>query len=313
MRGYPRNRLVERSDDGRVVTGSARSRGHLISFEDAGSGTAIVLIPGWTMSAADWWDAGYIDHLASSHRVLAVDPLGNGLTRQAARSRDLPMAGCRDRHHRCAGRRSIDRAVVWGYSRGSCLAAVVAAEFPERFSGLILTAGGDMSVDEEAGAGPGPIYEAMWRGDFEPLWDEYAFSEDDRRYDAEVNDPVALGCMGIAWARYGVTFHLGRVTAPALVLVGARNDPVDAKEDRGRTRHRSPRPAADWTISRSSRAPIWSFRWSTGSWRLTGSNDAPWNEILAEYPLSGWGHVGGLSVPFSGPFDNGATLARVKP
>src|SRR5664279_598120 len=80
MRGYPRNRLTDRSGADPVATKTARSRGYTISFEDAGAGPAIVLIPGWTMSAADWRDAGYVDRLATSHRVLAVDPLGNGLS-----------------------------------------------------------------------------------------------------------------------------------------------------------------------------------------------------------------------------------------
>jgi pimeloyl-ACP methyl ester carboxylesterase len=80
MRSYPRNRLTDRSGARPVVTKTARSRGYAISYEDAGAGPAVVLIPGWTMSAADWRDAGYTDLLATSRRVLAVDPLGNGLS-----------------------------------------------------------------------------------------------------------------------------------------------------------------------------------------------------------------------------------------
>ncbi len=78
MRGYPRNRLTDRSGTGPVVTKTAQSRGYTISYEDAGVGPVIMLIPGATMSAADWRDAGYVDRLASTHRVLSVDPLGNG-------------------------------------------------------------------------------------------------------------------------------------------------------------------------------------------------------------------------------------------
>jgi hypothetical protein len=72
MRGYPRNRLTDRSGADPVITKTTQSRGHTISFEDAGQGPAVVLVPGWTMSAADRPDAGYIDRLATSHRVLSV-------------------------------------------------------------------------------------------------------------------------------------------------------------------------------------------------------------------------------------------------
>ena len=68
------------------------------------------------------------------------------------------------------------------------------------------------------------------RGDFGPFWDEVAFSEDDRRYDTEVNDPVSLGAMSIAQARYGIAFHLSRVTAPALVIIGGNDDPEDSRK-----------------------------------------------------------------------------------
>jgi pimeloyl-ACP methyl ester carboxylesterase len=226
VRGYPRNRLVERSTgQARVVSRTTRSRGYEISFEDAGSGPALLLVPGWTMSAADWWDAGYIDHFAARHRVLAVDPLGNGLSEKphepdAYRFPDvgIDLVAAMD----AAG---VDRAAVWGYSRGASVAVAMAASRPDRVSGLILVGGGDLSVDMEPGTELDPVYEAMCRGDFSPLWTEYQFSDADRRYDAEFNDPIALGAMELANSRFGVELHLDKVSAPALVYVGERDAP----------------------------------------------------------------------------------------
>ena len=152
MRGYPRNRLTDRSGADPVITKTTQSRGHTISFEDAGTGPAIVLIPGWTMSAADWRDAGYIDRLATSHRVLAVDPLGNGLS---DKPHELEAYGWPDvaadlvAAMDAAG---VDRAVAWGYSYGAALAAAVAAEFPDRIAALILCAGGDLTDGQEGHA-----------------------------------------------------------------------------------------------------------------------------------------------------------------
>lgn len=53
VRGYPRNRLTERPADEVVVTKTTQSRGFKISYDDAGQGPVIVLIPGLTMPAAD--------------------------------------------------------------------------------------------------------------------------------------------------------------------------------------------------------------------------------------------------------------------
>jgi pimeloyl-ACP methyl ester carboxylesterase len=181
------------------------------------------------MSAADWWDAGYIDRYSTSHRVLAVDPLGNGLS-------DKPHDPDAYRWPEVAAdiiatldASGIERAVIWGYSRGAGLAAVAAAEFPARVSALILGGCGDLTVDEPAGQAPGSIDEALLRGDFGVLWDEFAFSDEDRRYDTEVNDPVALGAIAVARGRSGISWHLDRVTAPALVVIGGNDDPDDAK------------------------------------------------------------------------------------
>ena len=69
----------------------------------------------------------------------------------------------------------------------------------------------------------------MFHGDFGPLWEAHSFSADDRRYDAEVNDPRALGAMLLGFRRSGYAFDLGRVTAPALDYVGGDNEPDSEK------------------------------------------------------------------------------------
>ena len=155
MRGYPRNRLTDRSSASPVVTKTARSRGYTISYEDAGVGQVIVLITGATMSAADWRDAGYVDLLADDRRVLSVDPLGNGLS---DKPRDPDAYGWPE----VAGdvlavmdAADVDRAVLWGYSRGGRLAAALAAENPDRAAALIVH---DSELDDVAKGAPIPAY-----------------------------------------------------------------------------------------------------------------------------------------------------------
>ena len=201
----------------------------MISFEDAGTGSAIVLIPGSTMSAADWRDAGYIDRFASSRRVLAVDPLGNGLSDKPHDPDAYLWPAVAADVIAVMDAAGVDRAAVWGYSRGATLAATVAADFPDRVAALILCGGGDLGEKMPEGTAASPMIEAMSRGDFGPLWDRFSFSEADRLYDTEFNDPKALGAMGTGMGRSGLAIDLGRVTAPALVYVGGNDLPEEEK------------------------------------------------------------------------------------
>jgi pimeloyl-ACP methyl ester carboxylesterase len=220
MPGYPRNRLTDRSAAAPVVTRTTLSRGYAISYDDAGAGPAILLIPGSTMSAADWRDAGYVDRLAGSHRVLSADPLGNGLSDKPHDPDAYRWPDVAEDLISVLDAAGVDRAVAWGYSRGGGLAATLAVEFPDRVSGIVLHDGGPYPVAPGAPLPADAI--AMFAGDMSPIWDAYHFSEEDRRYDAEFNDIRALGAMEIGESRAGVAIDLGRVTAPALVLSGNR-------------------------------------------------------------------------------------------
>ena len=226
MRGYPRNRLTDRYGTAPVVTKITHSRGYTISYEDAGAGPVIVLIPGATMSAADWRDAGYVDRLALNHRVLSVDPLGNGLSDKphdpAAYAWPVVAADVLA----VMDAAGVDRAVVWGYSRGGPMAAVIASEHPDRVAALVLHDGSAENVP--AGTPPLPRAEALTRGDFGPMWADFSFSEDDRRYDEEVNDPRALGALWSGLGRSGLAVDLGRILAPALIIQGDDVDPGGA-------------------------------------------------------------------------------------
>lgn len=226
IRGYPRNRLTVRPDDEVVVTRTARSRGHTISYEDAGAGPVIVLIPGATMSAADWRDAGYVDGLTVDHRVLSVDPLGLGLSDKPHDPEAYRWPAVADDVLAVMDAAGVERAVVWGYSRGGGLAAALASEYRDRVAALILH--DEFPEDVIAGTPPSAHVAALLRGDFQPMWGAFDFSEPDRRHDEAVNDPRALGALWSAARRFGAAFDLGRVVAPALVI-GGGDDPSGAR------------------------------------------------------------------------------------
>lgn len=107
---------------------------------DIGEGDVILLVHGSGGSIADWQE-GAAELLASSHRVVAFDTYGFGLSERnhpgeygnalwARQAIDVLDA------------LGVDRAVVLGHSAGAVVAAILAADHPERFRGVILTGHG---------------------------------------------------------------------------------------------------------------------------------------------------------------------------
>ena len=223
MRGYPRNRLTVRPDDEVVRTRSTESRGYRISYDVAGAGPAIVLIPGGTMSAGDWRDAGYVDQLVGSHQVLSVDPLGLGLSDKPHDPATYRLPDVAIDIVAAMDAAGVGRAVLWGYSYGGTVAAAVAVHHPERVSGLVFHDGLPGRADDDA---PDPDAEALMKGDWSRLWDSpsFTFSAEDRRYDEASNDPLAIGAMWLGERRSGSTTDLARIAAPALVMEARKGD-----------------------------------------------------------------------------------------
>ena len=118
----------------------------------------MLLVPGWMQSAADYRQAGYVDRLAANRRVLIVDSLGHGQSdkpHEAAAYRTPDVAADVIAVLDAAG---LERAALWGYSRGAWRLAGRESEFPERLSALIL--------EEQAGPQPPPTELPAW---VEPL------------------------------------------------------------------------------------------------------------------------------------------------
>ena len=59
------------------------SDGAVLTYTDEGQGPALVMLPGWSQSAAMF--RHQIEHFSSTHRVLAVDFRGHGKSPDAAR------------------------------------------------------------------------------------------------------------------------------------------------------------------------------------------------------------------------------------
>ncbi len=109
------------------------SDGVKIHYLEAGKGTPVVLIHGYTGSArGNWFANGVADALAKNHRVVAIDCRGHG---ESDKPHDPAKYGphmaedvveLMDHLH-------IDKAHVHGYSMGGFIVSQLLATHPERF------------------------------------------------------------------------------------------------------------------------------------------------------------------------------------
>jgi len=202
----------------------ATSRGHGISYDDDGRGPAVVLVPGIMQAASDWRDAGYVDKLAGSRRVITVDPLGHGLSdapQDPGAYREPDVAGDLVAVMDAAG---VDRAVLWGYSRGARLASIAAIEFPGRVAALV--AGGQaMSTPPELVDSLVHAWvEPLARGDWAGFWNAFVpVTEERKRLFEGRNDPRVMGAVLQAVSDSRYRMELTRVSAPAFLYCGAED------------------------------------------------------------------------------------------
>ncbi len=121
-----------------------RYRGHRLHCTTAGEGHPLVLIPGLTQSIQRWVDRGYVERFAQSFRVIALDPLGHGLSDKPHTASAYHMARCALDVLAVLDAESVRDAHIWGYSRGARIANTVATLHPERVTSLII--GGQLAA-----------------------------------------------------------------------------------------------------------------------------------------------------------------------
>jgi 2-hydroxymuconate-semialdehyde hydrolase len=116
------------------------TRSGRVHILDVGKGDPILLVHGSGSSIAEWQE-GFADLLASEHRSIAFDSYGFGLS-----DRDHPFQYGLALWARQAvdvlDALEIERAVVLGHSAGGAVAALLAADYPERFRGAVFVGHG---------------------------------------------------------------------------------------------------------------------------------------------------------------------------
>ncbi len=120
------------------------SRGYNLNYIAEGDGPVLLLIPGLTQSLQGWVGRGYVERYSQSFRVIAVDPLGHGLSDKPHTADAYQMADCALDVLAVLDAEGVGEAHVWGYSRGARIGNTLATLHPERVTSLII--GGQLAA-----------------------------------------------------------------------------------------------------------------------------------------------------------------------
>lgn len=121
-----------------ITADNARYGNTLVHFVEGGRGAPpLVMVHGWGGDHGFW--QGQLEPLASSHRVLAVDLPGHGLSGWPDVRYTQPFFA--DGVVAVMDHASVDRGVLVGHSMGASVVRQVALRHPDRAAGLIIVDG----------------------------------------------------------------------------------------------------------------------------------------------------------------------------
>jgi pimeloyl-ACP methyl ester carboxylesterase len=134
------NHLARRAEKEHRPLGRFASIGKMqVHYVDRGSGPPVLVLHGNGGVVEELASSGLIDHLARSHRVIALDRPGFGLTTRQDRgwSPEREARVLLALMHRLG----LDRPVIVAHSWATLVAISLALEEPDAVSGLVLVAG----------------------------------------------------------------------------------------------------------------------------------------------------------------------------
>ncbi|MGI9184803.1 MAG: alpha/beta fold hydrolase [Solirubrobacteraceae bacterium] len=199
------------------------SRGFTINYESAGTGPPVVLVPGTLSSAAQWELFGYTRALAIDARVVAVDPLGHGLSDKPHAPDAYAAEGVIADLLAVLDAADIEQATVWGYSRGGWIAYGLAAAHPERVTRLVVGGFGAHAHAAELSL-QSAWFEHLSRADWSGFWRTFGIEDSALlRPVEEANDPLAIAAAVAGSQRPTRAVDLAAVSCPTFHYVGAQD------------------------------------------------------------------------------------------
>jgi 2-succinyl-6-hydroxy-2,4-cyclohexadiene-1-carboxylate synthase len=209
-----------------------------LHVREHGAGAAVVLLHGFTGSAAAW--DTLIDRLAARFHVLAVDLPGHGASPAAARVEHGRLPRIADALVACLADRSLSQAAFVGYSLGGRVALQLALAHPSYVRRLVLESASpgiaDPSERRARAAADAALADAIVRDGLERFVDRWLAQPlfaSQRRLPAELRARerarrLCGSVAGYAWALRAMSIgeqeslwpRLGELRSPLLLLAG---------------------------------------------------------------------------------------------
>ncbi|MDZ4269529.1 MAG: alpha/beta hydrolase, partial [Mycobacterium sp.] len=144
------------------------------------------LVAGTLLAAQHWRDLGYVDVLARDWRVINVDPLGHGNSDGPHDADSYTAAGVTADLIAVLDAEGVERATVWGYSRGGWLTCALASRHPERVEHIVVGGYAMHAHLEEVGRALAPLADSLRRSDWAGVW--RALHVSDREFQKMLED-----------------------------------------------------------------------------------------------------------------------------
>lgn len=200
------------------------SRGFAIDYTVDGDGPPLMLVAGTLCAARHWRDYGYVAALARDWRVISVDPLGHGASDTPHDADSYEAAGVTADLVAVLDAEGVDRATVWGYSRGGWLACNLASRHADRVNRIVVAAYAMNAHDEEAGRKLAPLARSLRNGNWPDVWQ--ALGVTDRGFQQmmqDTNDPLAVAAATDGSLRPTRFVDPATIHCPATYYVGSED------------------------------------------------------------------------------------------
>lgn len=212
----------------------ADSGGVAIHYEVDGAGPPVLLLHGYTSSAAAWAYYGYVDALRTHHRVVAIDARGHGRSGKPHDPAAYALPQRLDDVEAVLDALDIARAHVVGYSMGGWMAFGLAAQRPARVASLAVGGAHPYAEDFAAFAGVDGSDPEAFLAAFEDFLGETIAPE--LRLLMRRNDLRALA----AAATPRAAIDLAAIRVPRMLFCGAHDQRLAAVQRAAREWHAAP-------------------------------------------------------------------------
>jgi pimeloyl-ACP methyl ester carboxylesterase len=210
-----------------TTAGSVLFGEHRLAYDVTGTGPTVVLIPGVMMHRGRWHALDYVERLAVHYQIVATDPLGHGESDKPVVAAAYDLNCCADHVVAVLDDVGVDRAAIWGYSRGGAIAAAMVGHRPDRLWAVVTGGFGF----RETPTWPNEAVAALEAGDWDGFFARSGLELPDhvRQYMTELNDPAAIA----AAIRGSRSSELVAVASPVPVLMyngdGEDDDVLDSR------------------------------------------------------------------------------------